>query len=49
MCVPDFVASNYEKVTSISQIYDLYFVLYWFTPFLRFGPLLSKNPRCVPV
>ena len=22
MCVPDFVASNYEKVTSILQIYD---------------------------
>ena len=24
------------------------FVLYWFAPFLKFGPLPSKNPRCAP-
>ena len=23
-----------------------FFVLYWFAPFLKFGPLLSENPRC---
>ena len=26
----------------------LIFVLYWFPPFLKFGPLPSENPRCVP-
>ena len=24
------------------------FVLYWFAPFLKFRPLPSENPRCVP-
>ena len=24
------------------------FVLYWFAPFLKFGPLPSENPRCPP-
>ena len=41
-----FVASNYQKViTDIS----FFFVLYWFAPFLKFGPLPSENPRCAPV
>ena len=26
----------------------LFFVLYWFAPFLKFGPLPSENPRCGP-
>ena len=25
-----------------------FFVLYWFAPFLKFGPLPSENPRCAP-
>ena len=25
------------------------FVLYWFAPFLKFGPLPSGNTRCVAV
>ena len=25
-----------------------FFVLYWFTPFLKFGHLPSENPRCAP-
>ena len=24
------------------------FVLYWFAPFLKFGPLPPENRRCVP-
>ena len=24
------------------------FVLYWFAPFLKFGPLPSENLRCAP-
>ena len=23
-----------------------FLVLYWFAPFLKFGPLPSENPRC---
>ena len=38
---PNFVASNYLKV--ITNVF--FFVLYWFAPFLKFGPLLSENPR----
>ena len=26
-----------------------FLVLYWFVPFLKFGPLPSQNPRCAPV
>ena len=26
----------------------LFFVLYWFAPFLKFDPLPFKNPRCGP-
>ena len=26
----------------------LIFVLYWFAPFLKFGPQPSENPRCSP-
>ena len=25
-----------------------FYVLYWFAPFLKFGPLPSENPRCAP-
>ena len=25
-----------------------FFVLYWFTPILKFGLLPSENPRCAP-
>ena len=25
-----------------------FFVLYWFAPFLKFGPLPYENPRCAP-
>ena len=39
ICVPNFVASNYQKV--ITDIF--FFVLYWFSPFLKFGPLPSEN------
>ena len=28
---------------------SLFFVLYWYAPFLKFGPLPSENPRCAPV
>ena len=31
ICVPNFVASNYQKVTDISPIYDLYSFLFSFT------------------
>ena len=44
ICVPNFVASNYRKV--ITDIF--FFVLYWFTSFLKFGPLPSENPKCAP-
>ena len=44
ICVPNYVASNYQKL-----ITDLFFfVLYWFAPFLKFGPLPSENSRCAP-
>ena len=46
ICVPSLVASNYQKVTDISPIYDLYSFLFRFIlgcPFLKFGPLPSKN------
>ena len=26
-----------------------FFILYWFTPFLKFGPLPTEIPRCAPV
>ena len=46
-CVPNFVASNYQKViTDIWLIF--FFVLYWFAPCLKFGPLPSENLRCAP-
>ena len=49
ICVPNFVASNYQKVTDISPIYDLYSSLLRFVaPFLKFGLLPSKNPRRAP-
>ena len=25
-----------------------FFLLYWFAPFLKFGPLPSENSRCAP-
>ena len=52
LCVPKFVASIYQKVTTTDIGYMTYicffFVLYWFALFLKFGPLPSENPRCMP-
>ena len=45
MCVPNFIASNYQKV--ITDIF--FFVLYWFAPCLKFETLVSENSRCAPV
>ena len=42
----------YQKITDISPIYGLYSFLFRFilvSPFLKFGPLPSKNLRCALV
>ena len=39
ICVPNFVASNYQKVITVIW---LIFV------FLKFGPLPAENLRCAP-
>ena len=44
ICVPNFVASNYQKV--ITDIF--FFVLYWFALFLKFASLPSENPGYAP-
>ena len=46
ICVSNFVPPSYEKV--ITHI-DFFFVLFWILRFLQFGPLPSKNLRCMPV
>ena len=51
MCVPNFVASNYQKfITDHRYITHIpfFFLLYWFAHFLKFGPLPSDNSRCRP-
>ena len=48
ICAPNFVVSNYQKIITDMTYIRFFFVLYWFAPFLKFGPLPSGNPRCAP-
>ena len=45
ICVPNFVASNYQKVTSVSPIYDLYLFLFSFTLVCPFFESLEPCPQ----
>ena len=49
ICVPNFVAFNYQKVITDIWLIFFFFILFWFTHFVKYGPLPSENPRGVPV
>ena len=44
--VANFIAVSYQEKKKTYICF--FFVLYWFAPFLKFGPLPSENPRCAP-
>ena len=48
ICVPNFVGSNHQKVITDIWLIRFFFVLYWIVPFLKFRPIPSEKPRCVP-
>ena len=50
ICVPNFLASNYQKV--IANIWPIFFFFFRFllvSSFVKFGPLLSESPGSAPI